>query len=238
MQTVRLGIWGDSLLRGVVYDDEKQRHVTLSANGVALAQQQLEGFEIKNHALFGCTAPKGLRKLVDALAQAPADDVILIEFGGNDCDFNWPAISANPYATHLPKTLLGDFQNCYQQMVQAIRDHGSQPLLMTLPPIAADRYFQWITPPGINSQNILTWLEDVNNIYKQQQRYSLAISALAEELSCPLIDVRAAFLAHSNYQELLCSDGIHPNQQGHQLISQVFLRFAAAHQDKILATSA
>ena len=43
--------------------------------------------------------------------------------------------------------------------------------------------------------------------------------ALAAELGCALYDMRDQFLAMRDLRGLLCVDGIHPNQQGYEFIS-------------------
>ena len=69
-----------------------------------------------------------------------------------------------------------------------------------------------------NSRNILRWLGDVEHIYRWHEMYNLAVCRVAMEERVPLLDISSRFLAADSYQELLCEDGIHPNEKGHQVI--------------------
>ena len=73
----------------------------------------------------------------------------------------------------------------------------------------------------MNGQNILTFLGEVDFIYKWQEMYSAAIEKLAVEEKIPIIDIRSGFLNKEDYSDYLCADGIHPNEKGHLLISGV-----------------
>jgi hypothetical protein len=96
---------------------------------------------------------------------------------------------------------------------------------MSLPPLDAGRYFNWITRNGLSRENILRFLGDVGHIYRHQERYSIAVTNLAMEQRCHYIDVRDAYLAQRELGRLLCSDGIHPNDEGHRVIREAFVSY-------------
>ena len=114
-------------------------------------------------------------------------------------------------------------------MLTTLKDPAIQPSLMSLPPMDAEKYLSWITRAGLNRENILKCLGDTQMIYRFQELYSHTIMMLAYETKSLFVDVRAAFLDKHNYKDLLCDDGIHPNEEGHQLIKQVFSQFADAY---------
>ena len=142
----------------------------------------------------------------------------LLEFGGNDCDFNWDAITRAPRAQHLCRTPLPQFEAVYTHMIEQVRACGSVPVVMTLPPIDAKRYFAHIAQ-GRDAKRLLQFLGDIEHIARWQARYSACASLLAQRLRVPLLDVRSAFMAQESYEDLLCADGIHPNAAGHVLIA-------------------
>ena len=149
----------------------------------------------------------------------------LIEFGGNDCDYDWAAIAREPEKEHQPKTPLGLFTERLREMVALARQKGMRPVMTTLPPIHARRYFDFFTRGGLSRENILLWLGDVERIYRWHERYNGAVIQTARDCGVPLIDVRDAFLSERRYGELLCADGIHPNAGGHALIQRVLEGF-------------
>ena len=42
--------------------------------------------------------------------------------------------------------------------------------------------------------------------------------SVAREMNIALVDVRDLFLAHPRMIDLICADGIHPNEQGHAMM--------------------
>lgn len=213
---------GDSLSRGVVYDETRCRYRFLKDCFVS-AVAKLIPQKIMNESKFGATIGWGKQILLDKMEQSDAD-LVLIEFGGNDCDFDWDAIALSPDKDHQPKTLLPEYEETLTWMVRTIRERGKKPALMTLPPLNAPAYFQWFTGGDVDKgREILKWLGDVTTIYWWHERYSSAISRVANKLEVPLVDVRGSFLAQPNYREYICLDGIHPNERGHQLITDAIL---------------
>lgn len=231
----RVLLYGDSISKGVIYDEGKGKYITLGANYASLVQDNLKGL-VHNAARFGNTILKAVAKLPsDILRSKP--DIVVIEFGGNDCDFNWEEIADNPSGQHFPKTEFEAFKTTLKETINSLREKNIVPVLMTLPPIDADRYFQWISQN--NSQmahNILSYLGSINRIYWWQERYSAAVMTVAQETKTLWIDVRSAFLNHPNFTELLCIDGIHPNEQGHALIAQTITEYIKLNFSFLLKT--
>ena len=58
--------------------------------------------------------------------------------------------------------------------------------------------------------------------------YNIRVHSVASAMRVPVIDIRSAFLLRTDYGELLCDDGIHPNEAGHRLISGTLSRTVAA----------
>ncbi len=152
-----------------------------------------------------------------------------LEFGGNDCDFRWDEISANPHREHLPATTPERFFHMYGEVLQMLKQNGFKPVLMTLPPLDAERYFAWFTRAGLDQSAILSWLGDVQFIYRWHESYSSAIWEIGEAHNVPVVNIRKAFLEQRNYSRFLCKDGIHPNTEGHRLITSEIIKFAQEH---------
>lgn len=218
----KIGVWGDSILKGVIFDAESGRY-RLIRNGAVHDFAQLFHLDVKNHSHFGCTAPKGMASLDRTLSEGFDADMVLLEFGGNDCDYDWADVSSTPLQAHQPNTVYEDFTAAMTQMIRALLDKGIRPVLMNLPPIDSVRFFDWITKPeNVDPDRVLTFLGEKENIYRHQERYSHAIESLAREYNLLLVDVRDAFLREGNLGAFLCADGIHPNEKGQRLIQDVF----------------
>ena len=222
----KIEVWGDSILRGVVLDPETNRYTRLKgASCVELFSRALD-IPTENHARFGMTSEKGRAVMAREIPAYANGEAALIGFGGNDIDYDWRAVAGNPRAEHLPHIPPERFFGNMREMVFLARAHGMEPLLMTLPPIDADRYYEWIGRDIEKKENILVWLGDVQQIYRSHAAYNRLVVELAQELQCRLVDLRAAFLEKGDYRPYLCRDGIHPNAEGHVLMERVFLRYA------------
>jgi lysophospholipase L1-like esterase len=223
-ESYNLVVYGDSITKGIVYDNEKCKYATLQQNYANIVGDRIRG-TIHNAGRFGNTIIRGFNKLYNEVVKK-TPDIVLIEFGGNDCDFKWQDIAVNPHTEHKPNTDLSTFREILTNMTSSLKGINITPVLMTLPPLDPKRYFKWISKGDPTAEkNILQWLGSVDKIYTWHSCYNEIITTVAEETSTILIDVRSEFLKQENYSKFLCIDGIHPNTEGHTLIANKFLDF-------------
>lgn len=213
---MKVQIYGDSLMKGVLVDENfKYKPV---AGKLLQELTAITGVETVNRAHFGYTVDKGQAILKKDLQKGLDCEIAVIEFGGNDCDFNWSEVAQAPESVHHPHTPIGQFLDAVTQMAKSLKDAGVKPVLMSLPPLDAQRYLNFIGRLGNNTANILHWLGDVNRIYRYQEMYSNQISRLAAKLNLPLIDVRSRFLDRRDCSQLIARDGIHLTEAGYRLL--------------------
>ncbi len=226
-------LYGDSISKGVVYDESKEKYVVLEESFPNLLQNRLKGV-IHNAARFGNTILRAAGKLQnDVLKKKP--DIVIIEFGGNDCDFKWEEIADNPQGNHFPNTDFNIFQKSLKSLIELFNSTGIVPVLMTIPPLDADRYFRWISKNSAAvGGKILEWLGSVSKIYWWQERYNSAILNIAQETRTHWIDVRSAFLRQPDFRQFLCIDGIHPNEKGHRLIAEKIMNYISSEYKYLL----
>ena len=220
-QSADVCIYGDSIMRGTIPVAFSKYKFTVGEYLDRLAA----AFPLKilNRARFGAPITKGAALLKQDLEHSITAKYALLEFGGNDCNFDWAAVSAFPDSEHFPKTSLATFTETLDTMTDDLARAGSQPVLMTLPPIDAEKYLDTIcAAPDCCRENILHWLGDTQMIYRFQELYSDAISKLAARKNLTLVDVRSLFLDKRNYKELISEDGIHPSSQGYSIILSAF----------------
>mgnify|MGYP004632331823 CR=1 FL=1 len=228
---MKILVLGDSITKGIVYDDIKKKYVFSDKSFVSLLKQ--DNLEIENVSLMGSTVTKGLQTLERLGSEVGNYDYTAIEFGGNDCDFNWAEIAENPDKEHYPKNTVEKFVEIYSRIIDEIRDLGKEPVLLSLPPIDSVRYFDFISRK-INADNILKWLEgDRQLITNWHERYNLEVFKTALNKGIPVIDITSRFLETKNYSKLLCDDGIHPNEQGHAMIAETIMEYVKERKIKI-----
>ncbi len=224
---------GDSISKGIIYDETKNRYIVLQENYVNLISQKFKG-SIKNISRFGSTITRGINKLEEYIGKENPD-IVLIEYGGNDCAFNWDEVADNPDADHLPQTEVGIFETSLRETIELLRNIKITPVLMSLPPLNADMYFKWISKNNpLTQSNILKWLGNVPRIYSWQENYSSVITKVSEETLTKLVDVRSAFLQYPDFTKFLCRDGMHPNRAGHKVIAEKIIDYINTGYDYLL----
>jgi len=210
--------FGDSVLKGVIYEDE---HYKVSDASFQKICEESFGITIENKAKFGVTVTKGeaiFARNLDLIRRSSGEYVIL-EFGGNDCDFDWKEVAKEPDKGHLPMSTISDFVKTYTIIINEIKALGKTPVLLSLPPIDSARYFAHISR-GISGENIMRWMRyDRQYITNWHERYNIETFKLAIANNVPIIDITSVFLERKNYSDYLCDDGIHPNKEGHKLIA-------------------
>ncbi len=209
-------IFGDSVMKGVIYDG-RAYHLCRDHKLDFLAQEQVQ---VRNYAKMGASIELTLSLMRPRMDSDLSDATVMIGCGGNDCDYDWQAISDDPDGAHQPKTSPDDFITAYRSAIRLVQDHGARAALVTLLPLDAERYLDHISR-GRSRENILRWLGDVDHLYRWQEYYSALVCHLARAFGCPLIDIRSEFLRRGDFRALISPDGIHPTQAGYDLIHRV-----------------
>ena len=223
-----IAIYGDSIMKGTVITQGLRYKATICEYLEKLKTQF--GLQAESRARFGMTIERGAELLNRDLSAGAGYDCVLLEFGGNDCDYNWKEIASDPYVFHEAKTPLPKFIALYAEMIEKLQNASIKPLCMTLPPIDAERYLDFLSK-NASRERIMFWLKDVQRIYRVQERYSNAVARIAEAAGVGLIDVRAHFLAQEDLSELIGGDGIHPTAKGYALFYQAFEEYIRTHEN-------
>lgn len=215
--------FGDSIMKGVVSSQKdvsgRPLYQVSEQNFVNRCRQRF-GINIRNYACYGSTTTQGMKYINRHEKEVKEADYILFEYGGNDCDYDWKSIAASPSDLHLPKNPLDVFVCQYQDLIKKIRNLNGNPVIMSLPLIDPDRFFDHLSL-GLNRDNILSWLGGrTMHLYQWHEMYNVELFKMARRLRVPIIDVTSPFLELRNYSDFLCDDGIHPNEKGHALIAE------------------
>ena len=96
-------MFGDSLMRGVMPDEAWNYH---SSDAIGFEAMQAQyNMKFLNFAMPTFTSERVKMWLTQVISSHPVPDVAFLECGGNDCDYDWKAISADPDGEHLPQTM-------------------------------------------------------------------------------------------------------------------------------------
>lgn len=215
----KIFIIGDSIMRGVTFSEKRRRYVISRRAGLEPLSHL--GFEVVNKARMGFTLRDGL----DRLKEIPASDVdgavVILGFGGNDCDYDWSCVSEHSTeGFYSAKTPDDEYEMIYSSFIESIREHGAEVAVANLVPIDAPRYFNHITKDK-DSERILAWLGDVSMLYRWHEYYNRVTERVANETGCLLLDIRTPFLRSHEFSSLISCDGIHPTEKGYSIIDAV-----------------
>ncbi len=214
-------VWADSILKGVFYDEVEKRYKVYKKNALQ-ETANITGINLHNNARFGMTSTKALRLLQESKIES--DGICLIELGGNDCDYKWCEIASDPTKEHFPATSLEDFKKHIKTMVEFVRSKNVEPVLVSLPPLDPDKFFDWVSK-GLDKDNIMKWLGNKNRIYTHHETYSLALLDVAHETKCHVINLREEMLLTPDFSKYICLDGMHLNQDGQKKIYDCFNKY-------------
>ena len=200
-------------MKGVVKEADRYR-VSL-----ALAYEKLRnsGFVVDNLSKMGATVERGLKAISRREFPEEDDTLVVFSFGGNDCDFDWQKVSEQPKAVHSPNLSIESFSDIYRRCIEAARAKGARVALANLVPLDAPRYMDTISA-GRSRENILSWLGDVSMLYRWHETYDREVEDIARREGCELVDLRSKFLLSRLYEQLIGPDGIHPTDQGYDII--------------------
>ena len=225
MKTTRIAALGDSITKGVVLNDQN-RYSAAEQSFLDIISNELD-LRIDNYGKFGCTVGYGNSVIERHATDIAESDYTFIEYGGNDCDFDWIKIAQDPHGEHKARTPLEEFTEELSSLVAKIRELGSVPVLITLPPILSDTYFSFFSRSMSDEQknNIKEWLGgDVGIITRWHESYNRALFQVANQTRTQIIDITTPFdTFRGDLTSLYCADGIHPNARGHKLIAHTII---------------
>jgi lysophospholipase L1-like esterase len=225
--------FGDSILKGVVLTDGPSMKYSLLQAGFLEQVCAAKGLELANHARFGSTISAG-RSIFDRFVRTIGKgDIVLFEFGGNDCDFPWAEIGKDAAYPWEPLTPIKRFQSEYADMILRCWEKGARPLMLSLPPLVPSRFYHHVTrgldPTG--KENVLKWMaQSTDCVGNWHEQYNLAVFSLGQVLGVPVVDITTPFLLRPDYFNFICRDGIHPNERGHAIMAEWLLGNNRQHQ--------
>lgn len=215
--------WGDSILKGVVSNGDSKDFEITPNDSLSLVGNKLE-IQIANKSIYGATIQKLRRTQQKNLRAGIAAEFGIIESGSNDCDYEWSEVCENLDAPHAQKCPLAEFRKILEEMILDSRQNKITPIVITPPPLVTKWWFKNICL-GLDEKIILDFLGgEKEKLFRSQDLYSEAAKKVAQNLNAQIIDVRAEFLAQGDFEKLMCLDGIHPNEKGHEFMARIFER--------------
>lgn len=229
---MRIVCAGDSLTRGVSF--ERGRLRILRDNYPKLLQEAFDersdSVEIVNRGVFNDNSDLLLERLdKDVLSLHP--DAVLIEIGGNDCNFRWDEVAKRPDADHEPYVPLPRYIDNITALVKKIRSAGATPVVMTLVPLHPVRYYKHLA--ATFGTEIAHWIALCGGIEYWHRGYDDALRKRLSQLGVNPIDVRKPFEQLASGDNFISLDGIHLTADGYRWLTQVVLDGLSARFEQV-----
>lgn len=211
--------FGDSITRGISYLHGRFR--IQKDNYPALLQQWITkirpDIQVFNKGVFNDNSHLLILRLEkDVLSLKP--DLVLIEIGGNDCNFRWEEVAQQPHKVHEPIVPLDQYLQNIKNMVQRIKKAGALPILLSLLPLEPARYYRYLAE--CYGETIAHWIAMCGGIEHWHSMYNRSLKQLIRRLSLFSIDIRSDFKQQGDLSQLLSDDGIHPSPLGYRAMAQ------------------
>ena len=151
----------------------------------------------------------------DVLRHKPR--LIVMQFGLNDVSVD---VWKTPAAVE-PRVPLAEFESNLRAMIEQAQQQGAKVILMTTNP---ERWTNKLKdlygrPPYRP--------DDPDGLDAPLAPYNKTVRKLAKELGVPLVDIHAAYptfaAKHNLTVDQLLLDGVHPTDQGHQLVTELLV---------------
>ena len=224
-EKLNITVFGDSIAKGVIFRDN--RYQVAQDNVISLLERHYS-ITIDNTAQFGQT----LRRLTDKKyierylrrLDEKKHNLAVFCIGGNDCSFDWNSVQHTPSEAHTSATSPAEFFELLKENVTRLQSRGVHVMILNLPPIDSEEYFRKYIAEKYDGERVMSFLkEDIANIYRHQEFFSLMLTKFALTNGCSLADIRSRFLWKNDMRELLCEDGIHLNERGQRVMAEAIV---------------
>lgn len=219
--------FGDSLTRGISIVKGRLRIIKQNyPNILANLVESFPSIEIINKGVFNDNSDLLMNRIdKDVIAEKP--DAVLINVGGNDCNFKWDEVAALPDGEHEPIVPIERYVENLTAIIAEFQDKHITPFLITLPPLDPARYYRSICTQF--GPSIAHWVSSVGGIEHWHGMYNRRLKQLASELNVTLIDVRTYLKETGNLNQLISDDGIHLTSEGYKEMSKAIFQDLNTH---------
>ena len=211
--------FGDSITRGVTF--MKGRLRILKENYPAFLQDLFlsdknTNVTVLNKGVFHDNTDLLLSRLdKDIIKEKP--DYVIIGVGGNDCDFKWNEVAADPMEEHQAIVPLERYLENMKKIIMNLQQQSIVPVVLTLPPLEPVRYYHTIAKQYGSSAG--HWISTLGGIEHWHGLYNRSLRKMIAELKVNMIDIRTAVKYAGDLLDLMSEDGIHLTSSGYKVMS-------------------
>ncbi|WP_100488205.1 SGNH/GDSL hydrolase family protein [Sporolactobacillus pectinivorans] len=214
---MKIVCFGDSVTRGITF--VRGRFKIIRDNYPVLLQRLLgDQDEVLNKGVFNDNSDLLVERLdKDVLQLHP--DLVLINIGGNDCNFRWDQVAQLPEEEHVPIVPLNRYLSNIKQIVRQISASGAVPVVLSLLPLDPARYYHSLMEHY--SHSIGHWISCCGGIEHWHGMYNRSLKEMVHSSGIPSLDIRSAFKSKGDFSDLINEDGLHPTAKGYAVLAEI-----------------
>lgn len=216
-------VFGDSMMRGVMPDEAGNYHASELIGFPEIANEC--DIEIMNYAMPTFTTDRVLGWAQSTMARIEKPDAVIIECGGNDCDYDWKVFTESEGNTLLHRRSLDDFSKDYDELISYFDEQGIPVIAAMTPHIATSKYLSHLQDVSEDIQRYYKQLPSVKAMKMAYKDYEDKMFEIANRHNCEIIVLQDKFKKLPDAEDYFSSDGMHPNEKGYRLIGECFLEF-------------
>ena len=226
----KITVFGDSVGKGIFTDSGKLE--VLRDSAVSLFEEEYD-VKTDNRSSYGQSLKKLFsRRIIDKYIDGideNENNVVVIELGGNDADFDWAEVASSPDREHYSKTDVEEFSKTYGEYIKRLKDKNVKVVACTIVPVSSKRYFDNVIAKIADKSKVLEFFNgDFNTIHRHQEMFNNEILKNSYRYGAEVIDLRKKFLSSTEFEGMMCQDGIHPNERGQKEIFSAIKEFISA----------
>jgi len=215
------------MMRGVMPDEAGNYH---ASELIGFSEMEKEfGIEICNYAMPTFTTERVLDWAQSTMERVAAPDFVIIECGGNDCDYDWKTLVESEGKVIRHRRSLEQFKKDYENLIRFF--HGMRiPVIAAITPhISTPKYLLHLQNVDERIKNLGEFLPTVKQMRMEYKTYEDQMYAIAKQYKCDIIELQEYFEPLERPEEFFSSDGMHPNEKGYALIGNSFKKYFQAH---------
>lgn len=219
----RYYVFGDSMMRGVMPDETGSYHASELIGFPEIAEKC--EIEIINYAMPTFTTERVLGWAQSTMARIDKPDAVIIECGGNDCDYDWKIFTESAGTELKHRRDLEHFSNDYEELISFFENMNVPVIAAMTPHIATGKYLSHLKEVSADIQKYSNSLPSVKLMKMAYNEYEKRMYEIANRHNCDIIVLQNKFDQVADSEDYFSADGMHPNERGYQLIGQSFLEF-------------
>lgn len=207
-QIKSVSVIGDSLLKGIIYNENKNIYNVLENNCISLLEEE-SNLNINNYSICGLNIDN-LNKYFKLVLNKSKDEIIILEIGSDSFEQDLLTNDFKPLYT------IGKFNRILKKIIKATKKGNRNIVLTTIPYISNSKFYRFVSgKKGVRNQKgileINNFIEEINNLIKK----------LSRKYNVLLIDLNRGINSYD--EDLYSIDGKYLSSKGHKILKNIFM---------------